>query len=777
MGNLAGRKAASAPRTQWQQNAIVLQCAKLAIVLSVLLWVLLSCPLAAASTRRPVALWLRSGDIRLRCVPDAIRHGFSMLWGGPSPEAAFLVADPEQAEVVNRGFTRTRLTGDYTSVRRKGQGIVGRGRLCSPRGTVLSFHDRYNALGNGIFEVRRRVRVVACGSGDHGFATQFTVCADGVSSLRMEQFFAPGIWYCGNRHLPRYAIAADYGQRRIIFREDRLPSPLVMLRNPVSGETLTLLHANPTGGSFLGDQTVKNICSAKLQFGSLGVVRRQKCIGLTFLWPGSEGDTTYIGGPHRAWVGRYHPIRNGLLDRYRLVVRVGRSPSFNAAMAAALRLGWRVLHPPVYRVNLSEVYRTQVALLNHYTKNINGIEGLPFSVALPSGKVSGTSVSIGYVGKQALDAFQMIQYGLWRHRPNILRKGRAMIDFWVRRSPIPGSSGLFRTWFGRFPKPQWKNYPTYLRIASDGAMGVLLAYQAGAKAGDIRRSWLAFCVHFAQWLQKEQHADGSFDREFSIRTGAVINPSRSSTLDPVHFLVDLFRITGNKQYLQMAVRAAAYGVRAFVHDSQFYGGTVDSHNVQDKEAGTIALGAYLSLYNATGDHRWLRAAVAAANYSATWIVAWNRPMDAGDLHCSFPPRRSTVGLSLISVGLSAVDTYMSLCWLDYYRLWLDTHDAFFKQVAMVLAYDTKQTMDIHGSPAYGFPGLQDEATSIAVYRGNSVCHWLPWVTANQLQPITECFNIFKTFSLEKLAAIPLSRQEALQRSYEMGIVAKMPAPQ
>ncbi len=772
MGDLAGRERASESRMQRWRTAMVTSRVALALVLSIWLQVILSCPLVVAHARRPVALELQSGGLTLRAVPNEIGHGFSMRWSGASSKAAFLAVDPEQAEVVNRGFVRMRLTGGYTSVRRNGRYLVGRGTLRSPGGTVLSFHDRYSALGSGGFELWRRVRVVARGSEDYGFATQFTIGTSGVLSLRKGQFFAPGIWYCGNRHLPPYAIAADYGQRRIIFREDRLPLPLVMLRNPTTGETLTLLHADPTGGSFLGDQTVKNICSAKLQFGSLGVVRRQKGIGLTFLWPGSEGDTTYIGGPHHAWVGRYHPVRTGLVDRYRLVVHVGRSPSFNTASAAALRLGWQILHPPIYRVNLSQVYRTQLALLDHYARSINGAEGLPFSVALPSGTVAGTSIQIGFVGKQTLDAFQMIQYGLWRHRANILKKGRAIIDFWVRRSPYPSGSGLFRTWFNRLPRPQWRNYPTFLRVASDGAMGVLLAYEAEAKAGDYRRSWLAFCIHFAQWLRSVQHPDGSFDREFSFRTGAVTNTSRSSTLDPVHFLVDLFRLTGNRQYLRMADRAGAYGVRAFVHDSQFYGGTVDNHNVQDKEAGTIALGAFLALYNTTGNHRWLRAAVAAANYAATWMVAWRIPMDPDDAQCSFPSHCSTVGLSLIATGRSGADTYMSLCWLDYYRLWLDTHDVFFKRVAMVLAYDTKQTMDIRGTPAYGFRGLQDEATSIAVYRGRSVRHWLPWITANQLQPITECFSIFNTLSLRRLAAMPLSRQEALQRSYETSMLAK-----
>jgi len=41
--------------------------------------------------------------------------------------------------------------------------------------------------------------------------------------------------------------------------------------------------------------------------------------------------------------------------------------------------------------------------------------------------------------------------------------------------------------------------------------------------------------------------------------------------------------------------------------------------VVDKEAGAVSLDAYLALYEATGDERWLRRAVAVADYAETWI--------------------------------------------------------------------------------------------------------------------------------------------------------------
>ena len=63
-----------------------------------------------------------------------------------------------------------------------------------------------------------------------------------------------------------------------------------------------------------------------------------------------------------------------------------------------------------------------------------------------------------------------------------------------------------------------------------------------------------------------------------------------------------------------------------VHESYAYvGGTPDNPNVMDKEAGMMALDAFLSLFDMTRDPRWLTAATQAAHYSETWVYCWGIP--------------------------------------------------------------------------------------------------------------------------------------------------------
>lgn len=84
MGDLAGRERAFESGMQRWRTAMVTSRVALALVLSIWLQVILSCPLVVAHARRPVALELQSGGLTLRAVPNEIGHGFSMRWSGAS---------------------------------------------------------------------------------------------------------------------------------------------------------------------------------------------------------------------------------------------------------------------------------------------------------------------------------------------------------------------------------------------------------------------------------------------------------------------------------------------------------------------------------------------------------------------------------------------------------------------------------------------------------------------------------------------------------------------
>ena len=102
-----------------------------------------------------------------------------------------------------------------------------------------------------------------------------------------------------------------------------------------------------------------------------------------------------------------------------------------------------------------------------------------------------------------------------------------------------------------------------------------------------------------------QNADGSFFREFRFDDGQPATESKTSTLHPVRFLIDLSCATGEKRYLDAAMRAGEWSLANNTDGPTYVGGTPDNPDVIDKEAGWIAFDSYLALYDVTQDQRWL----------------------------------------------------------------------------------------------------------------------------------------------------------------------------
>ena len=139
-------------------------------------------------------------------------------------------------------------------------------------------------------------------------------------------------------------------------------------------------------------------------------------------------------------------------------------------------------------------------------------------------------------------ASYLIDDGVRSGRKERITQGERIVDFWASQSLSP--AGVPRTWYDVDPKPSWRNYPTYLRVATDGASGALRAWEIERTAGVDKPAWLAFCRSIGDWLLHVQNADGSFCRSWNF-DGTPASKSLTSTLHPVRFLVDLSCATGD----------------------------------------------------------------------------------------------------------------------------------------------------------------------------------------------------------------------------------------
>jgi hypothetical protein len=406
-------------------------------------------------------------------------------------------------------------------------------------------------------------------------------------------------------------------------------------------------------------------------------------------------------------------------------------------MRAAWRCAFREIHPSIERVDIDGVYKASIQLLSHWVKNVDGAPGLPFKLVLPEGRLErpeNYTYQMGFVGQQIPIAYHLLRHGSVHEDSKSLAQGESMMEFWVANSPT--DEGLPRVWFNTWPQPHWRDYDTFLRTASDGMVGALMAWDVMKRSGRDCPEWLDFCRDFGDWLVKHQQEDGSWARAYRWDS-SVSHAGKSNTSNPIRFLVDLHYATGSRQYLDAARRAGEFCWQHIHKELAYVGGTSDNPNVLDKEAGFLAIDAFLALWDATGEKRYLDAAAQAADFTETWTYCWNVPLPSDDPELVFPADLPTSGFSLIATGHSGADLFLAGAPFLFYRVYLGTGDPHYAEMARMLLHNTRRHVDIDGSLGYGQPGLCTEALNLSIDRGRGqgVDVWLPWLTYNMIEPI------------------------------------------
>ena len=202
--------------------------------------------------------------------------------------------------------------------------------------------------------------------------------------------------------------------------------------------------------------------------------------------------------------------------------------------------------------------------------------------------------------------------------------------------------------------------------------------------------------------------------------------------------------TGDPKYKQAAIRAAEYIWKNFGSKGFYVGGTSDNPNITDKEAGMLSMEAFLSLYDATKEPKWLERAKAAADYAESWIWIWNLPMpvDADDANLHWKKGVPTIGLQGITArGAGGADEYLDWAAPSYAKLFKYTNDSHYLDVARILLHDTKSMVAIPGR-LYDLKGIGWQQENFRMgpgMNGRGVgAHrfWLPWISANHLHSIT-----------------------------------------
>ncbi len=617
-------------------------------------------------------------------------------------------------------------------------------------GAEIHFEDRWQVSAVAL-DLSRTVRVKGRASG--GFATGLVVNITGETGWSTIKPFFPGIIYGSGDAIAPGALASpaaySAGVREVRIRADRLPLPLFGLWT-TGKRSITILDPRPDGASVIADcwdtQAATPRVDGHMLLSAVGGIETAGGFSIGIWFPGSEGEETY---PHTQnllhWRRRFHPISDGFVHSYQAALRVGHETDAVSFWRAAWRWAWKIAAPEVATVDIEVARQALVEVLASNTNQDKGVFGLPLAMESTNGKVYDSPKLMGFTGRNTDTAIYLLLEA--NRRPDNARAikyrrlGTGICDSFVVLKMNPPEAEGFRD-----AKPYvwtYLNRPNllYLRPMCEGARSLLRCWRIEHDAGRDHGRWKQWAIDFGDWLVRQQLADGSFPRAWIAKTGRVGDDSPRSTYNAVTLLTLLATETGEKIYLTAAERAGEFAWNDGQKEGNFVGGTIDNPNVIDKEAGTISLSAYLSLFEMTKANYWLDRAKQAADFAQTWVYGWNVPMpvDALESELHWKHGVNTTGVQLISTGHSLVDQYMAFDVGSYLKLSAYCGDPHYHAIARVLLHGTKamlampdHTFDLKG------PGWQQEHWCLSIKRGLGGHRlWLPWVSVAHLQGITD----------------------------------------
>lgn len=654
----------------------------------------------------------------------------------------------------------------YQTIEKNGNSVVCMAEISTTEGSLFEVTDTYQVNNKvNTLQLTRNIKVIKKGGNDHAFNSYVILQDKNKQDHLSYDFFIPSILYKNQSNLSNTSIGSDFSHDWILAREERMGLPFAMMRHKALDYTVSIMDYNLDPETFKGEFGAGHFVNSEMKFASLGFYLGEEQVSLAYCYPGSEGERTYSDGTsyrEKRWARRSHPVNTEVQHSYTLQFQFNECNDF----PEALEMHWKAVfdryNPKPLEINSEDVIEHGLEVLNQYWQVNNGAPGFPFSVHLPSGIVNETSYSMGFVGMQISCGYYLYRYGVETGNDEYKSKGEQIIDFWANNSANP--DGMPRVWWDVSPWNLFRDYND-LRNMQGGLEAMIWAWGSAEKHfPGTKSNWLDYCVNAANWLLERQYPDGSWDKAFN-NAGFPIDFGKLLTSNLIRFFTYMYIGTGDERYKAAALKAGEFCFKEIHEPYRYVGSVIDNPYIIDRESGQKVIEAFLCLFDLTDDEKWLVGAKQAAFYTATYMYAWNIPVENGDSPPEWPNDKTSIGLTIIATGHSGADCGLSYNSFEYFRLYVLTEDEYFLRISELLEKNTKQTMNYDGSLGYAYRGLQTEAIRLVTPRGYGVKLWLPWVTASALDPLFKLKDAYNSFDLMNIAVKPMSELKTMDRDY------------
>lgn len=273
-------------------------------------------------------------------------------------------------------------------------------------------------------------------------------------------------------------------------------------------------------------------------------------------------------------------------------------------------------------------------------------------------------------------AYALWKYGTINNDEDYIDAGLAIIDK-VASEGVSPCGFFYSQWTkesgwgtGWNPKPEWLQ----ARTTSEAAWFLIQSIEYAKSLGIEKPGWESAVRTNVDAALKIQREDGNMGSYYNISSGTVEEWDGTAGIMWIPAFISAWRLFGDTRFLDAAVKAGGY-YSQFIEDEYIYGAPEDVHLTPTSEDGYNALIAYVHLYEAANDKKWLNLAETAAD----WMLSfrWTHNTKFGEYTMLGKYDFRTMGADNASPANNHLHCYGLICHPELLRLWQYTGDTYY----------------------------------------------------------------------------------------------------
>ena len=471
------------------------------------------------------------------------------------------------------------------------------------------------------------------------------------------QFYLPGFWYRKNYRSPDKAPNARVNKSWIV-REDRLSTPLAGAYDEATGKGVNLIRLDNVDQVALTPLNHGEvILGGPTNLGAVGFGEQKGQVFLSFAIPYKEAPHSYyrkltLGEPVTSFV----LLRSGERLTAEYLIRSFEASDYSDFIARSWTTSFEIKKPEPVRSDEFSDQEIKRVLARFWkqsftsTQDLKGYSGVHLQTAdcevIPL-------LEVGFVGRVLLNAFNSLEFGYEQNDQELINISHQIWDSYLANGFT--KSGLFREVVDEYHGREADVFS--IRRQSEGLYATLfyLAYEKAA--GRLHPEWEARVKAMLGLLSKLQKEDGSFPRKFDDNQN-VKDDSEGSSSCAVPPLVMAYRYFGDKSYLAMARKVAAYQEAELISKADYFSSTLDA-NCEDKEASLyVATSLYYLAQVSKGKEKahYIQQAKKASYFALSWYYTWDVPFAPGQMLGDLGMKSR--GWGNVSVENNHIDVYI-----------------------------------------------------------------------------------------------------------------------